>query len=189
MTILANGLNNAGRVEESLVVYEAGLAAAERTRPDVHHFVQKDNLASCYDDLGRHEEALSLHRENYAAETAAVGITEGTLTTASNMSIALINTKKFSEARVFSSKRIGESKRVIGSDHDITLCLRSGYAMAIYKDPDSSLQDLASAVETMEKVARVRERVFGLGNQYTVEARHDLKTARAALRARETPSS
>ena len=105
------------------------------------------------------------------------------------MSIALINTKKFSEARVFSSKRIGESKRVIGSDHDITLCLRSGYAMAIYKDPDSSLQDLTRAVATLEKVLRDRQRVFGLGNQYTVEARRDLEKARAVLRARETPST
>ena len=63
--------------------------------------------------------------------------------------------------------------------------------MAIYQDPDSSLQDLASAVETMEKVVRMRERVFGLGNQCTVEARRDLKSARAILakrRAREAPS-
>ena len=79
---------------------------------------------------------------------------------------------------------------------------RTEYAVAIFSDPDSSLQDLTSAVETLESVSRVRQRVFGSGYRNTYEAQIDLKEARAVLaerrahlrardlhlRARETPS-
>ena len=99
---------------------------------------------------------------------------------------------------MFASKRIGESERMLGSDHDVTLCLRWTYAVAIYKDPDASLQDLTRAVAALESVLRVRQRVFGPGNQATIDAQHDLKASRAVLdvrravlaerRAREAPS-
>ena len=67
---------------------------------------------------------------------------------------------------------------------------RSNYAMAVYKDPNSSLHDLTSAVETMEKVLRVRRRVFGHCPRTTREARKT-EVARAVLaerHARETPT-
>ena len=72
------------------------------------------------------------------------------------------------------------------------------YAEAIYNDPNASLQDLTRAVATMESVLRGRQRVFGPGNQATIDAQHDLKASQAVLavrravlakrRASETPS-
>ena len=188
MTVLANGLNDAQLIEESLVVYKAGLATAERVWPHLENVVQRDNLASCYNDLGRHEEALRLHREIYAFETARNGFTEGTLTTALNISMILCDTERYSEAAAFSSKGVGESTRLLGFDHDITLRLRSNYAMAIYMDPNSSLQDLTSAVETMEKVLRVRRRVFGDCPRTTSDTWRTEAAQAILAERRETPS-
>ena len=192
MTVLANGLNDAKFTEESLAIYEAGLATAERVWPHLENVVQRDNLASCYNDLGRYEEALKIHREIYAFETARNGFTEGTLTTALNISMILCDTERYSEAAAFSSKGVGESTRLLGFDHDITLRLRSNYAMAIYMDPYSSLQDLTNAVETMENVLRVRRRVFGdcprtTSDTWKTEAARAILAERTSER-RETPS-
>ena len=141
--------------------------------------------------IGGDDFADEAFRDAYKSlERARRGITEGTLTTALNISSILCNTGRHSEARAFSSKRIGESTRLLGPDHDLTLKFRSNYAMAVYKDPNSSLHDLTSAVETMEKVLRVRRRVFGHCPRTTREARKT-EVARAVLaerHARETPT-
>ena len=173
------------------MVYEAGLAAAERAWPHRAHVVQRDNLASCYNDLGRHEEALRLHREIYAFETAQLGTTLGTLCTASNITSALCCLERYSEARDFASKCIREATRLLGADHDLTLRLRSHYVDAIFKHPDARKRDMTSAVETMERIWRARQRAFGHSHRTTLEAQDDLEEARAALAAlpaRETPS-
>ena len=115
----------------------------------------------------------------------------GTLSTASNISSVLCNLERYSEARDFASKRIGEATRVLGPDHDLTLRLRSHYARAIFKHPDATIRGKKSAVETMEKIWRARQRGFGHSHRTTRVAQDDLEEARAALaerRARETPS-
>ena len=90
---------------------------------------------------------------------------------------------------MFASKRIGEATRVLGPDHDLTLRLRSHYADAIFKHPDATLQAMTSAVETMERIWRARQRVFGHSHRTTIDAQMDLEASRAALRARETLGS
>ena len=60
--------------------------------------------------------------------------------------------------------------------------------MALYEDPDATLDDLREAVTTLEEIEPTARRVFGGAHPLTKTIVETLRDARAALRARETPS-
>ena len=62
------------------------------------------------------------------------------------------------------------------------------YARALYEDPAATLADLREAVETLEEVEPTARRVLGGTHPITESVGRGLRDARAALRARETPS-
>ena len=59
------------------------------------------------------------------------------------------------------------------------------YAVALYRDPSATLDDLREAVTTLEDTARIARRVLGGAHPVTEEIEGDLENARAELRARE----
>ena len=59
--------------------------------------------------------------------------------------------------------------------------------MALYEDPDATLDDLREAVTTLEEIEPTARRVFGGAHPLTKTIVETLRDARAALRARETP--
>ena len=69
------------------------------------------------------------------------------------------------------------------------LMMRSNYAKASYKDPDATLDSLRETVATLDELEPSVRRVFGSAHPTTKEIEEDLRNARAALRARETPPS
>ena len=66
--------------------------------------------------------------------------------------------------------------------------MKWNYAMALYRDPGATLDDLREAVTTLEDAARIARRVLGGAHPTTTGIEGALRNARAALRARETPS-
>ena len=66
--------------------------------------------------------------------------------------------------------------------------MRWGYAIALYQNADATLGDLREAVTTLEDTTRIARRVLGSAHPITVKIELSLQEARAALRARETPS-
>ena len=66
--------------------------------------------------------------------------------------------------------------------------MRSVYADALWEDPAASLDDLREAVTTLEETAPIARRVLGGAHPVTTWIEATLRDARAALRARETPS-
>ena len=61
--------------------------------------------------------------------------------------------------------------------------------MALCLDVDgATLDDLREAVTTLEDAGRIARRVYGGAHPLTVAVGRNLREARAALRARETPS-
>jgi hypothetical protein len=62
------------------------------------------------------------------------------------------------------------------------------YAQSLYKDDGSTLDDLREAVATLAGTEPTARRVFGGAHPTTTEIEGALRDARAALRARETPS-
>ena len=65
---------------------------------------------------------------------------------------------------------------------------RRNYALALYGDDDATLDDLREAVTTLEEPEQTARRVFGGAHPLTTRIEGTLRDARAALRARETPS-
>ena len=59
--------------------------------------------------------------------------------------------------------------------------------MALYKDTDTTPDDLREAVTTLEDAERIARRVMGGAHPLTSAIENELREARAALRARETP--
>ena len=66
--------------------------------------------------------------------------------------------------------------------------MRWNYAVALHGDDGATLDDLREAVTTLEETARTARRVLGGAHPITVHIDRALRNARAALRARETPS-
>ena len=66
--------------------------------------------------------------------------------------------------------------------------MRVVYAGALYRDDGATLDDLRKSVTTIEDTARIARRVLGGAHPLTMNIERNLQIARAALRARETPS-
>ena len=112
-----------------------------------------------------------------------------TLTEANNYATTLLSLKRFKEARKLLRKTIPVARRVLGESHDLTLKMRWCYARALYENTGATLDDLREAVSTLEDAERIARRVLGGAHPVTVGIGDALGNARAALRARETPSS
>jgi len=57
----------------------------------------------------------------------------------------------------------------------------------LYNDTGATLDDLREAVTTFEDAGRIARRVLGGAHPLTLVIEENLRNARAALRARETP--
>ena len=84
-------------------------------------------------------------------------------------------------------KTIPVARRVLGESHELTLRTRWVYARAFYNDDSATLDDLREAVTTLEELVIIARRVYGGAHPLTARNEGDLRNARAALRARETP--
>ena len=99
---------------------------------------------------------------------------------------SLCHLQRFEEAKAMFRKTVPVARRVLGESDDLTLKMRWTYAMALYKDPDTTLGDLREAVETLESVAPVWTRIFGEAHPETPSVQRALEDAREALAARAT---
>ncbi len=61
------------------------------------------------------------------------------------------------------------------------------YARALFDDPGATLDDLREAVGALKDIEPIARRVFGGANPLTEGIESELRRARAALRALETP--
>ena len=57
-----------------------------------------------------------------------------------------------------------------------------------YEDPGATLDDLRDAVTTLEEIEPTARSLLGDAHPSTASIKESLRDARAALRARETPS-
>jgi len=111
---------------------------------------------------------------------------------ANNYAASLISLKRFEEAKSLLRKSIPVARRVIGESHELTLKMRSVYAltlcMATAPELEKPLEDLREAVTTFEDIARTARRVLGAAHPLTTGIEEQLQNARGCLRVRETPS-
>jgi len=111
-----------------------------------------------------------------------------TLLAANNYAASLRGLQRFKEAKSLLRKTVPAARRVLGEGCDTTLRMRWSYAWALYENPAATLDDLREAVTMLEDTARIARRVLGGTHPLTEAIGAYLQDARAALRARETPS-
>ena len=80
-------------------------------------------------------------------------------------------------------------RRVLGESNEVTLKMGLLYAAALCADPGATLDDLREAVTTLEDLEHIARRVLGGAHPLVESIERHLRNARAALRARETPST
>jgi hypothetical protein len=136
------------------------------------------------------EKALSMERDIYSGRLKLHGEEhENTAVAASNYAISLNELRRFKEAKAFLRKTMPVARRAIGESHELTLKLRRNYAQSLWRDDGATLDDLREAVTTLEETARIARRVLGGTHPTTVGTEYELRNARAALAARETPDA
>ena len=77
------------------------------------------------------------------------------------------------------------ARRVRGESDEVTLKIRWALAQSLYEDPGATLDDNREAVATFEEIEPTARRVLGSAHPDTVRMGASLRSARAALRARE----
>ena len=147
----------------------------------------QSNLAITYSRLGRIEEAARIEDEVYSEHVRFFGEeNRNTLVAASNYASSLIRLQRFEEAKPLLRRTMPMTRRVFGENHEFTLKIRWCLAVALYKDPGATLDDLREAVTMLEETERTARRVLGGVHPLTEGIEKSLQNARAALRANET---
>ena len=91
------------------------------------------------------------------------------------------------EARALLRKTLPVARRVTRDSSELSIRMRTAYALALYTDTAATLDDLREAVTTLEDAARIARPVFGGTHPIVVGIERDMKEAQVTLRARETP--
>ena len=190
MSRLGNGLTAAKRNEEALTVREAELSMLQRLGGSEDRMLAaQGNLATTYEKLGRPESALSMRREVYSGLLRLNGEEHGkTILAAGNYARSLFDLQRFEEAKALLRTTLPVARRLLGENNELVLKIRWTYAKTLYEDPAATLDDLREAVTRLEETERTARRVFGGTHPTAVGIERSLGYARAALRARETPS-
>ena len=191
MTLLGCGLSVAGRDEDALVVGDAQLSMSRRVGvSEASMLITQSNLAITYKLLGRNEDALQMQRDVYSGRLRLYGEEhEMTLNAANNYAATLKELKRFEEAKALWRKVIPVARRVLGESDWLTLKIRVTYGWALYNNDDATTADLREAVNTLEEIEGIVQRVYGGTHPFTKTVEGSLRKARAALRARETPQA
>ena len=96
-----------------------------------------------------------------------------------NLSTALVDSGKFTEARAFMPDQMALARRVLGSDHQITLDFQWGYARAFFLDRDVTAEQLAEPVAALEMALKIAQRVLGREHPSTCNYRRGLAFAKS----------
>ena len=89
--------------------------------------------------------------------------------------------QQFDEARAFLRDRIPEAMRVLGKGHDLTFKLQRMDAQCLFQNDGASLDDITTAIATLEDLDRRQTRTFGASHPQTCSTRCHLKRALLAL--------
>ena len=170
---------------------EAHLSTLRRRgAPELNILSAQGNLANTYSTLGRFEKALRLRRDVYSRHLELHGEEHGkTVLAASNYAISLKDLSRFEEVKSLMRKTMPVAQRVFGESYHLTLRIRFAYSMALCEDDCATLDEVREAVNTLEEAERTARRVLGGAHPLVEQIELGLREARAALRAREAPST
>ena len=172
---LGNGLFAVSRHEECLEVIKARLHLPLHPHQIL---VTKGNLADCYRELGRENEAISLSQEVHDGIVSIFGRSHTqTMDSAINLAVALNQFGRRAESKRLLNEHITIARQR-GPNDKTVLTLRAVLAETIIHDDDPT-----EAVTIFEDVDRRMRRVLGPAHPQSQSVRRGLEEARAKLLA------
>ena len=145
------------------------------------------NRAQTYLFLKMFEKGIALNREIYAdfLQLDPSGNNKPTINVAVNLLSCFVNEKMINEhsveARTLARKTVPVARRLLGTEYDGFLQLRSLEALALFLPDDAALDDVRLAVEILEETTRTSRQVMGSSHQLTKHRAELLAQARFRL--------
>ena len=169
------------------IVGSSGVDIGDGSDPEESILLAQGNLACTYRALGRLEEALRMRRDLYSECVRIHGKeSHETLVEAISYANALIDLKRFKEARSLMREAVPVARRILGESQEHTLRIRTNYARSLCSGDGAPLDDLREAVTTFEELEQTTRRVLGGTHPFVEDIGISLRNARAAIAARET---
>lgn len=163
----ATGTRGVGTTQLAAAYAQAKMAAGARLGA-------RNNLANAYRDVGRLEEAISLHEQTLAACERLLGADHPkTLGSRSNLATAYQEVGRVDEAIAWHERILAARERLLGGEHPSTLNSRNHLASA-YQEAGRA----DDAIRLLEQTLAGREHALGANHPDTVTTRSSLALAR-----------
>ena len=176
---LAAAYRAAGRLDESIPLYERTLADREQVLGETHPgtLTSRSNLAAAYRAAGRLDESIPLYERTLADRERVLGETHpGTLTSRSNLALAYRAAGRLDEAIPLFERTLADSERVLGETHPDTPGYRSNLGY-VYQ----AAGRLHEAIPLHERTLADREQVLGETHPRTLTSRNNLAAVYQAV--------
>ena len=140
--------------------------------------IAKGNLANEYAILGRTEDSLLMRQEVYSGTLRLKGEEHfDTIREANNYAMVLLSLERVEEAKRMLRKVVPVARRVLGTEHELTLSMREDLSRAIL-DGGSSANEKRQALQRLEDTVAVMRRVLGPAHPDTINAQEKLEIYR-----------
>ena len=169
-----------GMPQLALALAESVALAADTLGPDHPYALgSRNNLANAYRDVGRLDEAITLHKQTLDARTRTLGPNHpDTLASRHNLAVAYRDAGRLDQAIELHQQTLKDTEGLLGPNHPDTLTSRNNLAVA-YRDAGR----LDEAIELHEQTLEDRTHILGSDHPHTLTSRNNLAEAyRAADR-------
>ena len=163
-----------GMPQLALALAESVALAADTLGPDHPHALgSRNNLANAYQDVGRLEEAITLHKQTLDARTRTLGPHHpDTLGSGDNLACAYREAGRLEEAITLHKQTLDARTHILGPHHPDTLDSRHNLAVA-YRDAGR----LDQAIELHQQTLKDTEGLLGPNHPHTLTSRNNLAVA------------
>ena len=163
-----------GMPQLALALAESVALAADTLGPDHPHALgSRNNLANAYQDVGRLDEAITLHKQTLDARTRTLGPNHpDTLGSSDNLACAYREAGRLDEAITLHKQTLDARTHILGPNHPDTLDSRHNLAVA-YRDAGR----LDQAIELHQQTLKDTEGLLGPNHPDTLTSRNNLAVA------------
>ena len=163
-----------GMPQLALALAESVALAADTLGPDHPHTLgSRNNLANAYQDVGRLDEAITLHKQTLDARTRTLGPNHpDTLGSGDNLACAYREAGRLDEAITLHKQTLDARTHILGPNHPDTLDSRHNLAVA-YRDAGR----LDQAIELHQQTLKDTEGLLGPNHPDTLTSRNNLAVA------------
>ena len=163
-----------GMPQLALALAESAALAADTLGPDHPYALgSRNNLANAYQDVGRLDEAITLHKQTLDARTHTLGPNHpDTLGSGDNLACAYREAGRLDEAITLHKQTLDARTHILGPNHPDTLDSRHNLAVA-YRDAGR----LDQAIELHQQTLKDTEGLLGPNHPDTLTSRNNLAVA------------